>query len=104
MPAHEAKALDCPAQLMRRNAGVALGRVEVLVAQELLDLAQVGAGAQKLRGEDVAQGVGGDSLSLADPCGPHVAQKVWVRMVAESRLPWTPTKSGPCAALPRTAR
>jgi hypothetical protein len=60
---------------MPRNAGVALGRVEVLVTEELLDLAQVGAGAQELGGEDVAHGVGGDSLSLADPGGPHVAEE-----------------------------
>jgi hypothetical protein len=43
------------------HAGVALCGVEVLVPEELLDLAEVRAGAQKLGGEDVAQRVGCDA-------------------------------------------
>ena len=45
---------------------VALRRVQVLVSEQLLDLAQVGARAQQLGGEDVAQRVRGDVLALVD--------------------------------------
>jgi hypothetical protein len=49
-----------------RVSGVALGRVEVLVPQQLLDLAQVGPGPEELGGEDVAECVRGDALALVD--------------------------------------
>jgi hypothetical protein len=46
---------------------VALRRVEVLVPEALLYLAEDGAGAEELRGEEVAERVWSDMLSLADP-------------------------------------
>src|ERR1700677_2336401 len=46
------------AELMGVHARVALRGVQVLVPEQLLDLAQVSARAQELGGEDVAQRVG----------------------------------------------
>jgi hypothetical protein len=45
------------------HARVTLRGVQVLVPEQLLDLAQVGARAEQLGGEDVAQRVGGDALA-----------------------------------------
>lgn len=44
-----------PAQLVRIHARVTLRRVEVLVAEQLLDLAQVRAGAEELGGGTLRQ-------------------------------------------------
>src|SRR5262249_27514157 len=71
----EPEAFDRAAELVRGHARVALGRVEVLVAEELLDLAEVRPGAEQLRCEDVTKGVGRDALALGDTCGPRVAEK-----------------------------
>ena len=61
-----AQSLDRPAQLVSVHARVALGRVEVLVPEQLLDLAQVRARVQELCGEDVSERVRGDVLTLVD--------------------------------------
>lgn len=53
------QSLDGSAELGGVDAGVELGGVEVLVAEQFLDLAEVGAGGEELGGEDVAEGVGG---------------------------------------------
>ena len=59
--------LDGSSELVRVHARVALRRVEVLVAEQLLDLAQVRARAQELGGEDVPQCVRRDALALFTP-------------------------------------
>jgi hypothetical protein len=51
---------------VRVHPRIPLGRVEVLVPEQLLDLAQVGAGVEQLGGEDVAERVRRDVLPLAD--------------------------------------
>src|SRR5262249_42281419 len=71
----EPEAFDRAAELVRGHARVALGRVEVLVAEELLDLAEVRPGAEQLRGEDVTKGMGRDALALGDTCSPCLAEK-----------------------------
>src|SRR5207249_12099970 len=57
LSADPAEPLDRAAQLVCVHACVALRRVEVLVAEQLLDLAQVRSGAQQFGGEDVTEGV-----------------------------------------------
>ena len=59
--------LDRAAQLMCAHPRVALRRVEVLVSEQLLDLAEVRARAEQLRGKHVAQSVGRDRLRLVTP-------------------------------------
>ena len=54
---------------------VALCGIQVLVAEQLLDLAQVCACAQKLGGEDMTKRVGSDALTLGDARGVGVAAK-----------------------------
>ena len=54
---------------MRGDAGVALRRVEVLVPEQLLDLAQVRARVQQLGGEHVPERVRRHALALADAGG-----------------------------------
>ena len=54
---------------------VALCGVEVLVPEQLLDLAQVCACAQKLGGEDMTKRVGSDALALGDARSVGVAAK-----------------------------
>lgn len=66
------ESFDGPAQLVGVDVGVVLGGVEVAVAEEFLDLAEVRAGLEELGGEDVAQGVGGDAFALVDACGSGV--------------------------------
>jgi hypothetical protein len=44
----------------------------VLVAEELLDLAEVRAGSEELRGKDVSKGVGRDALAFVDAGGVDV--------------------------------
>ena len=51
---------------MRVDARVALRRVEVLVSEQLLDLAEVRAAAEELGGEDVPERVRRDALALVD--------------------------------------
>ena len=63
----ETQALDGATQLMCIHARVALCGVQVLVSEQLLDLAQVRACAQELGREHVAQGVGRDALCLSMP-------------------------------------
>jgi hypothetical protein len=77
----EAEPLYSVAQLVRSDAGVALGGVEMLVAEQLLDLAQVGADTQQFGGEDVPEPVRRHLLPLGDAGGAGVAEKVWVRIV-----------------------
>lgn len=60
---------------MDGDVGVALCGVQVLVSEELLDLSEVGVGAQELGGEDVAQRVGGDALSLGHAGRVRVAEE-----------------------------
>ena len=63
------------AEFVRGDAGVALRGVEVLVTEQLLDLAQVGAGAQELRGEHVPERVRRYALALGDASGAGVTEK-----------------------------
>jgi hypothetical protein len=69
------KPLHRAPELMCSHACVALGRVEVLVPQQLLDLAQVGPGTEQFRGEDVPERVRRHPLALADPGGSRVAEE-----------------------------
>jgi hypothetical protein len=64
---NEPQTLDSAAQLVRAHVRVALRGVQVLVPEQLLDLSQVGAGAEQLGGEHVTQGVRRDALRLATP-------------------------------------
>jgi len=75
---HPAQPLVRPAQLVRVDARAALGRVEVLVVEQRLDLAQVRAGAEQLGGEDVPERMRRHALSLR-----HAAR---VDVVAEDLL------------------
>jgi hypothetical protein len=70
----ETEPFDRPSQLVRGDTRVALRRIEVLVAEELLDLAKVCAGTEQLRGEDVTQRVGRDAFPFGHACGPRVAE------------------------------
>ena len=54
--------------LIEAHLGVALGGAELPVAKQLLHGAQVRACSQKVRGEGVAQDVGGDGPGEA--CSP----------------------------------
>lgn len=51
---------------MRVHACVALGRIEMLVPEQLLDLAQVRPSVEELGGEDVPERVRSDALALVD--------------------------------------
>jgi hypothetical protein len=62
---------------VRVDARVALGRVEVLVAEQLLDLAQARAGVEELGGEHMAERVRSDPLALADPAASTSWRKTW---------------------------
>ena len=62
--AHPAETLDGAAQLAGVHARVALRGVEVLVAEQVLDLAQVRARVQELRSEHVTERVRRDALAL----------------------------------------
>src|SRR6266545_4835797 len=64
--ADPAEPLDRAAQLVGVHSRVALRRVEVLVAEQLLDLAQVRPGVQQLGGEDVAERLRRHPLALVD--------------------------------------
>ncbi len=64
--------LDRATQLVRVHARVALRRVEVLVPEQLLDLAQVRAGTQELGGENVPERVRRHMLALVDAGGVDV--------------------------------
>src|SRR5882724_5938261 len=59
-----------PHQVLRAHVGVALGRRQSTVAQQLLDEAEIGAGPQHVGGEAVAEGVGCHSLDDAGPARP----------------------------------
>ena len=87
MLSRPAKAFDRAAQLVGVHARVALGRVEMLVAQQLLDLAQVCAGAEQLGGEDVPERVWRDALAFVhaarvDVMTKHLAKLRVVKPVA----------------------
>src|SRR2546429_8685813 len=60
---------------VRSDVHVALRRVEVLVTEQLLDLAQVRARVQQLGGEHVPKRVRGDALTRADAASGDVAAK-----------------------------
>src|SRR5437016_1010629 len=60
---------------VRGDVYVALRRVEVLVAEELLDLAQVRTRVQELGRKHVPKCVRGDALALADAGSGDVAAK-----------------------------
>src|SRR5690242_16309893 len=68
----EAEPLDRAAQLMRGDTGVALRRVEVLVSEQLLDLAQIRARAEELGCEHVPERVRRHPLPLRYPGGAGV--------------------------------
>src|SRR5262249_49618519 len=72
---NESKALDGAAQLVRAHVRVALRGVEVLVTEQLLDLAQVGAGGQQLGGEHVTERVGRHAFASRYASGFGVAAK-----------------------------
>jgi hypothetical protein len=63
----DTEAFDCAAEFMRGDAGVALGGVEVLVTEELLDLPEVRAGAEELGCEHVAKRMRRDPLTAVMP-------------------------------------
>lgn len=71
----EAEPPNRASEFMGRDSRVPLRGVEVLVAEQFLDLTEVRAGAQKLRREDVPKRVRGDVLALGDACGARVAEK-----------------------------
>jgi hypothetical protein len=60
--ASEAEALDNTAKLIRGDACVALSGVKVLVAEQLLGLAQIRTGAQELIGEHMPERVASPAL------------------------------------------
>lgn len=78
---------------MRCHARVSLGRVEVLVAEQLLHLAEVRAGAEKLRGEDVAERVWRHALALADARRSDVVAEDLPELRVVERLALDATKS-----------
>lgn len=49
-------------QVTNGDVGVDLGRVDALLAEHRLDVAQIGTGAEHVRGEAVAERVRGDVL------------------------------------------
>ena len=53
-------------QALAIDLGIGLGGREAGVAQQLLDLPQVGAGRQQVRSERMAQGVRGGRIGLAE--------------------------------------
>jgi hypothetical protein len=76
-PADPAERLDRAVELVGVDARVALGRVEVLVAEQLLDLAKVRARVEELRGEDMPQRVRRHAFALADAaCLDVVAEEL----------------------------
>src|SRR5512133_1027074 len=68
-PLHRAPKLVCS------HTGVALGGVEVLMAEQFLNLAQVGPGAEEFGGENVPERVRRHPLALGDPGGSRVAEE-----------------------------
>jgi hypothetical protein len=70
--ADPAEPLDRTAQFVRVHARVALRRVEVLVTEQLLDLAQICASAQEFRREDVPERMRRYALALVDAGGIDV--------------------------------
>jgi hypothetical protein len=72
---YETEPFDRAAELVRSDPGVPLRRVEMLVAEQLLDLAKIRSGAEQLGGEDVAEGVRRDALPRGHACGSCIAKK-----------------------------
>ncbi len=66
MLSNPAEPLDRSPQLVRVHARVALRRVEMLVTQQFLDLAQVRARAEQFGGEHVPKRVRRHALALVD--------------------------------------
>src|SRR6266851_3025033 len=64
-------------QVLRAHVGVALGRGEAAVAQQLLDEAEIRAGSQHVGGEAVAEGMGRHPLDDPGPtrAGAHDAKR-----------------------------
>jgi hypothetical protein len=76
-------AVDDRAQVGRLHLGVALGRLEALVSQEPLDVADVGAPLEEMRRAGVTQQVGGELEVDAQAEGVHaVAEGVAVEAPA----------------------
>src|SRR5438270_12951384 len=74
-PGCESQALDRAAQLVRGDVCVALRRVEVLVAEQLLDLAQVRTGAQQLGRKNVPERMRSYPLAVRHTGGARVAEE-----------------------------